>query len=94
MKLSIIGVERNQFEDKKTGEIVSYCSISLLEPVEQSVDRYGFVVTRYTTKYDNFDKVLSLYKNNKSVDVEFEFVKKDSQGNYRKKIKKLDELVL
>lgn len=94
MKLSIIGVERNQFEDKKTGEVVQYCSVTLLEPVEQTADKYGYNAIRYTTKYDNFDRILSLFKANKPVDVEFNYKQVGYSGTYKKKIAKLDEVVL
>lgn len=93
MKYSIVRVERNSFKGKD-GNDVSYSKITFLVPVETTENLTGYDIESYTTKKENYNILVEIFKKNKPVDVDFDLVKVDNQGRYKKKIKRIDEIDL
>lgn len=95
MKTTIIYVERNTFEDKK-GNAVSYCKFGCLEPVEKNDNKVGCKVQYFTTKKENYDAIVEIYKKGASVNISFEYVEVIDNGKtlYRKKPTQIEDIKL
>lgn len=85
MNTSIIKVEKNSFTDKQTGEVVEYTKLSCLVPVENKTNSIGYDVESYTTKYDHYEQLVKIFKENKPVNINFDLVKVNDKGHYKKK---------
>lgn len=93
MKVSIFKVERNMFQDEK-GKEVRYCKFSVLKAVESTADVCGCDVVSYTTKYENFDKVVQFYKMNKPVEVTLEYKQVLKTGLYKECVSQIEDVKL
>lgn len=89
---NIIRVYRNSFTDKKTGEVISYCGVDLLSPVQKSVDEVGYNVEHLTTKYANYDKLVNIYSAGKPVKIVYDFINLDNKGTIKKKLKSVNDV--
>lgn len=92
-KVNFVKVERNSFNDEKTGRKVDYCKFYCLVPTPETDNSFGFDVESFTTKYGNYDTIKGYAKKGTPVDVELEYVKQ-KDGLYKAKIVKIDGLDL
>ena len=93
MKVSIFRVERNMFNDDK-GKEVRYCKFSVLKGMETTADLCGCEVVSYTTKYENYDKLVSFYKANKPVELTLAYKQVMKTGLYKEIVTKIDDIEL
>lgn len=90
MKGTLIRLQKNEFTNKSTGEVVRYCKLTLLSPVNTDSD-VGYAPEIFTTKAENFGILKKMI--NTAVTYEVDYVQQ-TNGLYKKKIKKINDVVL
>lgn len=88
MKATIIKVNRYSYESKKDGSYHEGCVLSLLLPTAQSEDCVGYDVKEFRVDIKLFEKLKSLFDENKAVDITMDFVPMKN-GNYYSKLKSI-----
>lgn len=75
IKANIIYVNKNTFENKKTGEVVDYAEFKLLVPIEKRKGSYsiGYDVLRFTTKAENYAVLVEYLNANEPLEITFKY---------------------
>ena len=92
MKVIIHKVERNSFE--KEGKVIRYCKFNVLKGIESTSDLIGSESISYTTNYDNYEKIVNLYKMNKPVEITLAYKQIMTSGLYKEYVSKIDDIEL
>lgn len=92
MKISLINVKRNEFVSKN-GEVVRYCKFSGLTGIETTENEVGSQVVTFSTKYENYSKLVDLFNKKQFVEIEVEYVKQ-LDGLFKQKAKKINDIEL
>lgn len=92
MKTNLIKVTRYAYEDK-TGVFHSGCIFSCMIPTLDTEDSFGYDVKDFRAKYEMFEKLKTLYQENKPVDLVVEYIPMRN-GNYYLRAKAINGIEL
>lgn len=92
MKVNMIKVSRYAYEDKN-GVFHEGCVVSVLTPCSENEDSIGYDVKEFKVDIHLFEKMKTLYQENKPVDLVMEFVPMRN-GNYYAKAKSIGGIEL
>lgn len=93
MQVTLVKVNRYSYESKGDGVIHEGCAFDVMASSIQDDNTIGYDVKSYRTKYSNFAKLVDLFKANKPVELEVEYVQMRN-GNYYAKAKKVNDIEL
>lgn len=93
MKVILYKVSRNMFQDSND-KTVKYCKFDVLVPVNTTADMIGSESRSYTTSYDNYDKIVDMYKKNVPVDLTLSYKKVFNSELYKETVSKINDIEL
>ena len=92
MKTSIVKVSRYAYEDKD-GVFHDGCIVTCLMPCVENKDNVGYDVKEFRTKIELFEKMKTLFQENKPIDLVVEYVPMKN-GNYYLKANSINGIEL
>ena len=93
MQVTLVKVNRYSYVGKEDGVVHDGCRFDVLMPVDEDNDTIGYDTKRFSTDYSKFDSLVGLYKANKPLELDLQFVAK-SDGSYYAKAKKIGNIEL
>lgn len=93
MKVILYKVTRNMFQDNND-KTVRYCKFDVLVPINSTADSVGSESKSYTTSYDNYDKIVDLYKKNVPVELTLSYKKVFNTDLYKEYVSKINDIDL
>lgn len=86
MKVTMIKVSKYSYEGKTDGAIHEGCVVSILTPSVENENNIGYDVKEFRMDIKLFDKMKSLYLENKPVDLVMDYVPMRNGNYYAKAI--------
>lgn len=84
IQTQIFRVTKGKFINDKTGEVIEYGKVYIIDSIKNDENDYGLVIDPVSFDVKDFDKVKEYYKKGTKLNVEIEFIKQ-FDGKYRRK---------